>query len=142
MHEGCAHWVLSKDELHFRGGVILNIIATVTEHGTNQIETNNGKCEITDVAYRLDFSHTPRQFQPGLPYHGVLKVTDSVVPLQEEVIQICYNLAIRKTWNIKKNQQCSNFTVVGDSVNFYILPLKEIVVQIHLSVGIYIYIYV
>lgn len=119
--------MLSKEELNLKVGNQITIAATVTEEETNHVETDNGKIDVIDKLYNLDFSKSTRYFQPGLPYHGKLRITNKIVPIREEVIEICYNIAIRKPWNIKKNLQCSNFTLFNDEsiIDFYILPLKE-----------------
>lgn len=135
MSSGCADFVLTKHDIQLKGGFILHLAATVTEDGSNQLESESGRLHVTDQNYILDFSKGPPYFKSGLPYHGVLRLVEVAVPLKGEMIQICYNLAIRKTWNIKKNQQCSNFTLNGQEtvVNFHILPVRESTVQIHLT---------
>lgn len=134
MNNGCAQWVLNNKEIHFVDKHTLILTAAVTEQGTTHVETMNGKIEMTNQPYKIDFKSTRKYFQPGMPYHGKLRITNKVADLSNEVVEICYNIAIRKTWNIKKMQQCTNFTI-GDQnvIHFYVLPLKEHTVEIRLN---------
>lgn len=112
------------------------ITATITEHGSSRVETITRKSHITNQPYLLKFVEEYNYFQPGLPYQGKLKATDIHIPLHKEVIQICYNVAIEKVWNIKNINQCSNFKFARDNtIYFYILPVKENVIQIRLYVS-------
>lgn len=135
LKNGCAIFDFSNDDLHLREQVNsdIHITATVTELSTSRVETDTGKSHVTHQAYTLRFVDDNKYFQPGLPYHGKLKATDSLVPLVGEIIEICYNVAVDKIWNIKDINQCSNFSFGhDDSVYFYVLPVKDSVIQIRL----------
>lgn len=109
------------------------MVVTVTETGTSRTETEIGKSHVTNKPYKLKFDDESAHFQPGLPYKGRLKVADSLIPLHEEVVQICYNVAIEKAWNIKDIGQCSNFTVgPDDAIEFAIPPLRDTVFTVNL----------
>lgn len=122
--------------LHEQVNSDIQLIATVTEHGTSRAETETGKSHITNKAYNLKFADDNKHFQPGLPYHGRLRATDTLISLRGEVVKICYNIAVDKIWNIKDVSQCSTFTFGhDDTIYFTILPVKNNVLQIKLYVS-------
>lgn len=143
---GCAQFSLSNEDLHLnylnisRWGNFdqsnknyLQIAATVTEQGTNKIHITSGKITIHNKPFTLKIVGK-QTFQPGLPYKAKIQFNNINTNLSKELIEICYNVAIRKSWN-QSTEACANFTINKDnSIDFAILPLKNNVVQMYLYV--------
>ncbi|CAH1996552.1 unnamed protein product [Acanthoscelides obtectus] len=143
LENGCTDFIIPSQELALENvkdkfpmydpKVYLQMAATVTEKGTNRIDITTGRILVYLKPYLMKFSATP-MFQPGLPYKGRLKLFNVNVDLKHEVVEICYNLAIKKSWNYLNNEQCSNFSVSEEStVDFTILPLRHNVIHINLN---------
>nr|CAH7731884.1 unnamed protein product [Callosobruchus chinensis] len=143
LENGCTDFIIPAKELAldkvkekfpmYDPKVYLQITATVTEKGTNRIDITTGRILVYLKPYLMKFTTTPI-FQPGLPYKGKLKLFNVNVDVKYEIIEICYNLAIKRSWNYLNNEQCSNFTVNEDNtVDFTILPLKNNVIHINLN---------
>lgn len=114
----------------------LHIEASVTENGTKQVETAIDKSVFNFDLYQIKFALDNDFFQPGLPFTGVVKLSNVQETLHNEVIEICYTMAVKRFWNIKQVKPCSNFTVRADNtVLFTILPFKHNVIQINLYVS-------
>ncbi|KAK4885470.1 hypothetical protein RN001_001741 [Aquatica leii] len=135
LHNGCANLHFTNEELNLNLHINteLFILGTVTEYRTDRAETTTRKSIVTNKPYNLKFLDISKHFQPGLPYYGQIKAFDSLVALNNEVIEVCYNVAVEKIWNIKEIKQCSNFTFGrSDTIHFHILPVKDNVIQIRL----------
>ncbi|XP_017785332.1 PREDICTED: alpha-1-macroglobulin-like isoform X1 [Nicrophorus vespilloides] len=140
LYNGCAEYKFNKIDLKFstftnshRVNWALKITSTVTEYGTNQIESETIGIQVKSYKYKLQFSKERTYFQPGLPYYGKVKATESYVDLKKETVKICYQVAIKKPWNLKP-EQCGFFKFNEDGiVLFTILPMKENAVEISLS---------
>ncbi|XP_057663617.1 pregnancy zone protein-like isoform X1 [Diorhabda carinulata] len=139
MENGCGEFIISAEDIQLvntttkvmsETKMSLHISATVTEKGTNKIEIEFGKIAIDYQPFKMKFSGES-MFQPGLPYLGKLILTDVSRNLSQEVVEICYNIAIKKSWNYINNEQCSNFTLNGDNeLNFQVLPMTRNVIHI------------
>lgn len=89
--------------------------------------------------YNLKFYNKP-VFIPGIPYNGQLKLTNNITITDGEIVEICYNLAIKKSWNYFNNEQCQNFTVLENGIiPFKLWPFKNSVLHVHLHVSIIIF---
>ncbi|KAF5307210.1 hypothetical protein FQR65_LT00726 [Abscondita terminalis] len=140
LQNGCASLQFTKEELSL--SLYTNreifIIGTVTEFNTSRSETSTVKSIVTNKPYTLKFLDVSKHFQPGLPYYGQIQAFDSLIPLNDQVIQICYNVALEKVWNIVEIKQCSNFTFGHSNIiHFHVLPVKDSVLQIRLYVSKY-----
>nr|XP_008195453.1 PREDICTED: pregnancy zone protein [Tribolium castaneum] len=144
MDEGCAEFVLTPTDFSYFSikklfplsdpKISVLITATVTEHGTDKIELDATKSVISLKPYGLKFAKKA-MFMPGLPYQGFLQLNNVNMDLRGQVIEICYNIAIKKSWNYLNNEQCSNFTLQGNEklIPFHILPLKNNVIHLQLN---------
>lgn len=115
----------------------LYIVATVTESGTNQVEFTTAKSIFTFDLYEIKFLPGNTYFQPGLPYTGTVKLINiQKATAENEVLEICYTIAVKRSWNIQHIRPCSNFTVgVDNTIPFTILPFKNNVIQFSLYVS-------
>lgn len=139
MINGCADFFIPSEELDLskRERIpnndprwYLYITSTITEAGTNRIDITNGKVYIFFKPYSIKFTSSPI-FQPGLPYRGKVKLSNVKTNVSIDLIEICYNLALKKSWNYLNMEHCSNFSVGKDnSVEFSVLPLKSTIVHI------------
>ncbi|KAK5647506.1 hypothetical protein RI129_002398 [Pyrocoelia pectoralis] len=135
LHNGCSRMEFSNEELNLNQYINqdLYITATITEKNSDRTETTTSTVTITNQPYKLKFVDNHKHFQPGLPYYGQIKVIENLIPLNGEAIEVCYNVAVEKIWNIVEIKQCSNFTFGRDNtVIFHVLPVKESVIQIRL----------
>lgn len=143
MENGCAYFDISKYELNLSDiskefsladpRIFLHITATVTEQGTTKMDIVTGKSEIHVKGYTLKIQSSPI-FIPGVPYEGQMKLINAITDITGEVIKLCYNLAIKKSWNYFKNEECRNYTVPEDGIiPFKLWPLKNSVLHIHLD---------
>lgn len=113
----------------------VHLTATVTEYGTDRTESASGKSLVALQPYKMTF-RTDQSFLPGLLYSGKLQFKNVYVDLADEIVEICYNVAIKRSWNYLKTDQCTNFTVGNDNVvQFHVLPLKSSVIHLHLNVS-------
>lgn len=126
---------LTNVDLALKSNFTLHVVATVTELQTNQVESDTGRIEITSRPYEFEFSDENLYFQPGLPYSGKLKILSRLVREKEDIFEICYHVAIKNKWNLKRKVHCKNFTLEADKdyVNFYVYPFKSNVYQLHLK---------
>lgn len=77
-------------------------------------------------------------FTPGLPYKGQVKLTNSVKQVEHEVLEICYTIAIKKSWNYFNNEPCNQYPVSKEGVvDFQLWPFKSNVLHVHLHVCLY-----
>lgn len=139
MVNGCADFFIPSEErdLSTRERIpnndprwYLYITSTITEAGTNRIDITNGKVYIFFKPYSIKFTSSPI-FQPGLPYRGKVKLFNVKTNVSNDLIEICYNLALKKSWNYLNMEHCSNFSIGDDnSVEFSVLPLKSTIVHI------------
>lgn len=109
----------------------------VTELETSHVEVDTGKVEITSKPYDFTISNENVYFQPGLPYYGKLNIFNRLIDIENsETIEICYHLAVKNKWNLKRKIHCTNFTIDSstNSIDFSLYPFKASVVQIHLKV--------
>lgn len=115
----------------------LYIVATVTESGTNQVEFTTAKSVFSFDLYEIKFLPGNTYFQPGLPYTGTVKLTNiQKETMENEVVEICYTIAVKRSWNIQHLRPCSNFTISADNIiPFTILPFKNNVIQFSLYVS-------
>jgi hypothetical protein len=143
MTDGCAEFTFSKEELslsHIKKKfpliepkISVLITATVTEYGTDKIELTTARSFISLRAYTMKFVKK-NLFLPGLPYQGTIQLSNVNTNINGEVIEICYNIAIKKSWNYLSNEQCSNFTIQNEkAIQFHILPLKSNVIHLQLN---------
>lgn len=157
MHDGCATFVFTSQDLYLHQlrddsyselssfmtydqpekMKKLYIVATVTESGTNQVEFTTAKSSFSFDLYDIKFLPGNLYFQPGLPYTGTVKLTNVQAHLENEVIEICYTIAVKRSWNVQHIQPCSNYTVGADNtIPFTVLPFKNNVIQFSLYVRI------
>ncbi|GJQ65969.1 hypothetical protein Trydic_g4064 [Trypoxylus dichotomus] len=133
---GCVKFRFTNDDFQFYDAVLdrnIFITASVTEKGTNVMEMETLKVRVVRQEYQLKFADDQEYFQPGFPYRGKLKLTNVMIPLKNEVIQICCEFAVKRVWNIKQ-RDCRNFTVNSENViNFSVMPTRENVVQLNLQ---------
>lgn len=144
MMDGCAEFSISSDNLDLSAReripnndprMYLYITSTITEAGTNRIDITNGRVFIFFKPYSIKFVSNSI-FQPGLPYRGKLKLYNVKTNVSIDLIEICYNLALKRSWNYLNTEHCSNFSVSEEnSVNFWILPLKSTIVHVILKVS-------
>lgn len=73
-------------------------------------------------------------FIPGVPYEGQLQLTNLLTKPEREIVEICYHLAIKKSWNLFKDKQCQNYTVSNQAIAFRLWPLKGHAIHVHLHV--------
>lgn len=145
MEEGCAPFTFTNSEIiqleliknrpfYYDPNINIHITATVTEYGTDKIELATSKIQASLKPYATEFS-TPGYLLPGLPYHGALLFANVQTQLVGEVVEICYTLSIKSSWNyFSDGEQCTNFTLkTGEkSVQFTVPPLKHHVVMVNL----------
>ncbi|XP_076257908.1 alpha-1-macroglobulin-like isoform X1 [Rhynchophorus ferrugineus] len=142
MYKGCAHFYITREELSLadihgqflmgHSKIFLHIKATITEQGSTNVDIASGKAEIHLKHYWLKFQ-SGAIFIPGVPYEGKLKIYNAITTIESEVVEICYNLAIKKSWNYFNDEQCANYTVPEDGViPFKLWPLKSSVLHVHL----------
>lgn len=145
MLDGCSTFLITSQELMFSKikekspmydpKLHVYITATVTEKGTNRMDITTGKSLVILKPYTMKFIGN-QIFRPGFPYKGLIKLKNVQINLTHELIEICYNVAVKRSWNYLNNEQCSNFTVnQDDTVNFSILPMKNNIIHIHLNVS-------
>ncbi|XP_074042577.1 alpha-1-inhibitor 3 isoform X2 [Leptinotarsa decemlineata] len=143
MKDGCGNFEFTSEDLVLAQvneklitrdqKMFVQITATVSERGTNRIELANARSQVKLQAYSMKFTSHP-VFKPGLPYHGKLKFSDIHADLSKELVEICYNIAIKKSWNYVNDEQCSNFTVDGRNIiPFSILPMTSKVIHMNLN---------
>lgn len=144
MTNGCAEFTLTKEDFSYSSiknlfplsdpKISVLITATVTEHGTDKIELTASKSIISLRPYNLKFLKKSL-FLPGLPYEGFLQINNINMNLSGQVVEICYNIAIKKSWNYVNNEQCSNFTLSENDklIPFHILPLKNNIIHLQLT---------
>lgn len=109
----------------------------VTESETSHVEVHTGKIDITNKPYDFEFSNENVYFQPGIPYYGKLNIYNKIIDIENnEIIEICYHVAVKNKWNLKRKIHCSNFTIDSntDSIHFSLYPFKASIVQVHLKV--------
>ncbi|XP_044265167.1 alpha-2-macroglobulin-like isoform X2 [Tribolium madens] len=145
MSNGCGEFVLTPEDFSYfsikklfplsEPKMSVLITATVTEQGTNKIELAVAKSVISLRGYSLKFVKKQAMFLPGLPYQGFVQLNSVNVDLKGHVIEICYNIAIKKSWNYLNNEQCRNFTLQGTEkfIPFHVLPLKNNVIHLQLN---------
>lgn len=144
MSNGCAEFSFSNNELALStikrtfsmidSKLSLQITATVTEDGSDRIEITTAKSTISLKPYDLRIIRKSILL-PGLMYQGTVQFSNIEIDLTNEVIEICYNIAIRKSWNYLNNEQCSNITVKNENfVKFNILPMKNNVIHVQVNV--------
>lgn len=115
----------------------LSVTATVIEYGTDKIVLDNVKIPVDLKEYHMKIV-SENVFQPGLPYHGKVQYSNVHTDLRNNVVEICYNVAIKKSWNYLNNEKCRNFTLGNEnSTYFSILPLKSTVVHMKITVSIF-----
>ncbi|CAG9766185.1 unnamed protein product [Ceutorhynchus assimilis] len=140
MVNGCAEFQIDKatfgveslNEKMFDSKKYLQITATITEHGTNKMDVASGKSKILLKGYNLKFNSNP-MFIPGMPYEGQLKLTNIITSIEDEVVEICYNLAIKKSWNYLNKEQCRNYSIPKTGiVAFKLWPVKTNVLHVSL----------
>lgn len=158
MRNGCASFVFTSEDLYLhqlRDDSYLDassfmsydqpekmkklyIVATVTESGTNQVEFTTAKSVFSFELYEIKFFPGNMYFQPGLPYTGTVKLLNIQKDIiKNEVVEICYTIALKRSWNIQHIRPCSNFTVAADNtILFTIPPFKNNVIQFSLYVSI------
>lgn len=146
MLNGCMEFLITSQELNLSSReripnndsrMYLYITSTITEAGTNNIDITNGRVYIYFKPYSFKFVSNII-FQPGLPYRGKLKLFNVKTNVSNDVIEICYNLALKRSWNYLNMEHCSNFSVGYDnSIEFFILPLKSSIIHIILKVSKY-----
>ncbi|XP_063921503.1 pregnancy zone protein-like isoform X2 [Zophobas morio] len=143
MTDGCTEFRFLQEDLSLENikkkfplidpRIRILITATVTEDETDKIELTTAKSLILLKPYSLKFIKNDI-FLPGLTYHGVIQLSNINIDLIGEVIEICYNIAIRKSWNYLNNEQCSNITLSNQTfIQFHILPLRNNVIHLQLS---------
>lgn len=147
MANGCAKFFIPSEKLDLTtreripnndSRMFLYITSTITEAGTNRIDITNGRVYIYFKPYAIKFVSSS-VFQPGLPYKGKVKLINVKKIVSNDSLEICYNLALKKSWNYLNMEHCSNFTVDNDnSVEFSVLPLKNTIIHIVLKVIYYI----
>lgn len=134
---GCVKFIITDNDLMLKSKFTLNIVATVTELQTNRVESDVGKIGITNRPFEFSFSEDYLYFQPGLPYNGKLNIFNRFIKENNQIIEICYHIAIKNKWNLKRKTYCKNFTLDDkDYVHFSIHPFKNNVYQLHLKVKI------
>lgn len=145
MLDGCSTFSISSQELMFSKikekspmydpKLHIYITATVTEKGTNRMDITSGKGLVILKPYTMKFISN-QIFRPSFSYRGLIKLNNVQVNLTDELIEICYNVAVKKSWNYLNTEQCSNFSVNEDNtVKFSILPMKSNIIHIHLNVS-------
>lgn len=144
MTNGCATFIVPSDQLDLSARekipnndsrMYLYLTSTITEAGTNRIDITNGRVYIFFKPYSVKFVSNPI-FQPGLPYRGKLKLFNVKTNVSDDLVEICYNLAMKKSWNYLNVEHCSNFSIGADNtVEFFVLPLKNSIVHIILKVS-------
>lgn len=144
MANGCAEFTIASEQLDLSARekipntdprMYLYITSTITETGTNRIDITNGRVYIFFKPYYIKFVSNPI-FQPGLPYRGKLKLFNVKTNVSDDLIEICYNLALKRSWNYLNVEHCSNFSIgVDNTVDFFVLPLKSNIVHIILKVS-------
>ncbi|KAJ8978718.1 hypothetical protein NQ317_015966 [Molorchus minor] len=143
MNNGCGEFTLTSEEHTFSKvkekypmydpKIHIHITATVTEKGTSRIDMTTGKSLVFLKPYTMKIVGSSI-FQPGLPYLAKIRFSNVQVNLSNEAFEVCYNLAIKKSWNYLNKEQCSNFSINEDNtVDFYILPMKSNVLHIHFN---------
>ncbi|CAG9820997.1 unnamed protein product [Phaedon cochleariae] len=143
MQNGCSEFLITNEELELykikeklssdNQGIVLHITATVNERGTNRIELTTAKISLNNEAYTMKFK-SDSMFLPGLPYNGKLEFHNINVALEKEVVEICYTLAIKKSWNYTNDEVCSNFTIGNKTVlTFNVLPMKNDVIHMNFN---------
>lgn len=143
MTNGCAKFKLRNSQLNlmdikrkypmYDPKLLLSITATVIEYGSDKIVIDNVKIPIDLKEYNMKIV-SENVFQPGLPYHGKVQYSNVHTDLRNHVVEICYNVAIKKSWNYLNNEKCRNFTLDSDnSTYFSILPLKSSVVHMTIT---------
>lgn len=141
MTNGCAEFVfpnaadLKLDQVPADVQTQLAITATVTEYGTNKMDLVTGSSKVAFKGYHLKLV-SDEMFRRGLPYEGTFKLTNiNVEDVTKEVVEICYNLAIRKGWDYFNDEQCRNYSPNGDGfIYFKLWPFKSSVLHVHLHV--------
>ncbi|XP_050293499.1 murinoglobulin-1-like [Anthonomus grandis grandis] len=138
MINGCSQFTLNRTEIniksvHDRRG-FLHITATITEYGTNKMDVTTGKIKIMSKPYSLKLQ-SPSVFIPGLPYKGQIALIHNYTRLEEESLELCYNLAIKKSWNYFNSEECQAYNVSNEGVvNFQLWPLKNSVIHVNIHV--------
>lgn len=133
LHNGCADFVFHRTEVKIIPyvGVVLDLTATVTEHGTGQLETASDTVPITSDEYSLLIS--PDHFQPGIPFNGKVRVAESLKDITNKTMKICYNLAIKHEWNYTRSI-CEHFNLTGkNETDFVIFPFEENIHSIQIT---------
>ncbi|RZC36886.1 pregnancy zone protein-like, partial [Asbolus verrucosus] len=120
MTNGCAEFSYTNEDLFLSNirktfsmiepKINIHITATVTEYGTDKIGLKTAK---------------------RLPYHGAIELNNINTDMEKEVIEICYNIAIKKSWNYLNNEQCSNFTLNARSLNHTNIGDSLLVVRLY-----------
>ncbi|KAL3287814.1 hypothetical protein HHI36_002274 [Cryptolaemus montrouzieri] len=143
MTNGCAKFKLANKQLSMKDikrkfpmydpKIHIHIAATVIEYGTDKIEIEKVTIPVDLKEYHLKFI-SENTFQPGLPYYGKLQFNNIHTDVMMDVVEICYNVAIKKSWNYLNNEKCSNFTMGKENgISFSILPLKNSVIHLRLT---------
>ncbi|XP_044745841.1 pregnancy zone protein-like [Coccinella septempunctata] len=143
MINGCAKFKLKNSQLNlmdikrkypmYDPKIQLSVTATVIEYGTDKIVLDNVKIPVDLKEYHMKIV-SENVFQPGLPYHGKVQYSNVHTDIRNHVVEICYNVAIKKSWNYLNNEKCRNFTIGAEnSTYFSILPLKSTVVHMTIT---------
>ena len=112
----------------------MDVIGMVIEQGTHKEETKQGKLNWASNR-NLQFVIGAEHFQPTVPYCGMLKVTDLPVEKLTLRAEICYELLVKRSWNMKYSF-CKKYTFDEDyTLPFCIPAVKNNVHSIHLSVS-------
>lgn len=95
--------------------------ATVTEDGTDKLESTSKYIHISTAPYAYVWNYRDRYIKPKLPYRGTFLLTDISTPLNNSHVQLCYKVMLATV------STCSNFTLDSDNrVEFTIPPIKNI----------------
>ncbi|XP_036614485.1 alpha-2-macroglobulin-like [Trichosurus vulpecula] len=82
----------------------LDVIAKITEEGTDVELTGTGSCDITDVISKVTFVNTDSHYRRGLPFFGqVLLVDGKDKPIPNEEILISVEPSHRQSLDFAKN---------------------------------------
>lgn len=120
---GCAKFELLTEDIGLnKDGVwSVDLTASVTEDGTEQLETTTKYVYINRSPYSYRWNYENAYMKLILPYEGEFSLEDVKIPLNNPVVELCYSI------RPKEQKVCCNFTM--DSYNrleFTIPPIKDV----------------